>query len=69
MKTETTHATVEVVKAAPPLSVGGLTLFGYPLSEVVLVLTAIYTIWLIVEKTPRVLDAIINIIGRFNGRQ
>lgn len=69
MKTDTTHAAVEAAKAAPPLSVGGLTLFGFPLSEIVLVLTAIYTIWLILEKTPRVLDAIINIIGRFNGRK
>jgi hypothetical protein len=69
MKTETTHAAAEAMKAAPPLSVGGLTLFGYPLSEVVLVLTAIYTIWLIVEKTPKVIDAVVNIIGRLNGRK
>ena len=34
----------EAVKAAPPLTVGGLTMLGVSLSEWVLILTAIYTI-------------------------
>ena len=38
------NAVTEAVKAAPPLTVGGLTLWGVSLSEWVLILTAIYTI-------------------------
>ena len=38
------NAVTEAVKAAPPLTVGGLTMWGVGLSEWVLVLTAIYTI-------------------------
>lgn len=33
----------EAVKAAPPITVGGLTMWGVSLSEWVLILTAIYT--------------------------
>lgn len=68
MKLDSTHAATEAIKAAPPLSVGGLTFFGYPFSEFVLLLTAVYTIWLIVEKTPKVLDALGNIYRRLRGR-
>ena len=38
------NAVSEAVKAAPPLTVGGLTLWGVSLSEWVLILTAIYTL-------------------------
>lgn len=68
MKLDSTHAVTEAIKATPPLGVGGLTLFGFPLNEVVLLLTAVYTIWLIVEKTPKVLDALLNLCRRFRGR-
>lgn len=44
----------EAAKAAPSIGVGGLTLFGYPLNEVVLVLTGIYTIFLILDKLPTI---------------
>lgn len=37
-------AVTEAVKAAPPLTVGGLTMWGVSLSEWVLILTAIYTV-------------------------
>lgn len=47
MKSETLN---EVVRAAPPVSVGGLTLWGTPLSEWVLLLTIVYTVFLIVDK-------------------
>lgn len=40
----------DAVLASPPVGVGGLVVFGYPLNEVVLVLTAIYTVFLIVDK-------------------
>lgn len=33
-----------VAKLAPPLTVGGLTLFGIPLNEVVLALTGLYAV-------------------------
>ena len=47
--------TIEAAKAAPAIGVGGLTLFGYPLNEVVLVLTLIYTVFLLIDKLPSVL--------------
>ena len=36
------------VKSGPPIAVGGLVLFGIPLSQLVLILSAIYTTLLIV---------------------
>lgn len=45
---------IEAAKAAPVASVGGLTLFGYPLSDVVLVLTFIYTVFLLIDKSHTV---------------
>ena len=38
------NAVTEAVKAAPPITVGGLTMWGVSLSEWVLILTAIYTV-------------------------
>lgn len=38
------NVVTEAVKAAPPLTVGGLTMWGVSLSEWVLILTAIYTV-------------------------
>lgn len=46
----------EVLAAAPPLSVGTLTLLGVSLDQWVLVLTLIYTIFLIIDKAPAVLQ-------------
>ncbi len=36
----------ELVKATPPTSVGGLLVFGIPLSDAVLLLTGLYTAFL-----------------------
>ena len=38
------NAVTEAIKAAPPITVGGLTIWGVSLSEWVLILTAIYTV-------------------------
>jgi len=38
------NAVTEAVKAAPPITVGGLTLWGVGLADWVLMLTAIYTV-------------------------
>lgn len=38
------NAVTEAAKAAPPLTVGGLTLWGVGLADWVLMLTAIYTL-------------------------
>lgn len=43
----------QAAASAPPVAVTGLTLFGVPLSEVVLVLTAVYTIILIYTTVAR----------------
>jgi len=42
----------EAAKAAPPLTVGGITLLGFPLEQWVLVGTFIYTIFLLIDKAP-----------------
>lgn len=38
------NAVTEAIKAAPPITVGGLTMWGVSLSEWVLILTAVYTL-------------------------
>lgn len=45
----------DTVMAAPPVSVGALTMWGVPLSEWILLLTAVYTVFLIIDKLPAVL--------------
>jgi hypothetical protein len=42
----------EVIKDAPPVGVTGLYIFGIPINEAVLILTGIYTIFLIIDKLP-----------------
>ncbi len=49
-------SSIEALKAAPPLTVGGVTLLGYPLEQWVLVGTFIYTIFLLIDKTPVVIS-------------
>lgn len=49
MKIDATQAAA----SAPPVTITGLTLFGVPLSEVVLLLTALYTIILIYTTVAR----------------
>lgn len=43
---------VEAATAAPPVSVVGLTLWGFPLQEWVYVATLIYTLFLLIDKFP-----------------
>ncbi len=50
-----THTAAEVAKAAPPLTVTGMELLGFPLSDWVLVLTAVYTLCQIVAVLRRML--------------
>lgn len=45
-------ALAETLKAAPPVSVGGLTLFGVSLPELVHLVTLIWLLILIVGKLP-----------------
>ena len=53
MKTENI---AEAIKAVPPIGVGGLSLCGLQLSEWVVIMTLIYTLFLIVDKLPVVLE-------------
>lgn len=55
---------VEATKAAPPLSVTGLALAGIPLEEWVLLLTLLYTIFLLIDKFPVVLQRLVA-LGRW----
>lgn len=52
MKTGTTEA----LWASPPIATGGLVLFGVPLASWVIILTAVYTIFLIIDKLPTVIE-------------
>ena len=51
MKTETVS---EAIKAAPPVGVTGMSFWGIPLPDVLTILTIVYTIFLIVDKSPAV---------------
>lgn len=51
----------DVALAAPPVSIGTLTLCGIPLAQWVLILTAIYTIFLIIDKLPAVWRVFVSI--------
>lgn len=51
------QAAVELAKAAPPVAVTSMTFAGYPLSDWLLVLTAIYTVLQIVIAVRRFLTA------------
>lgn len=46
----------DAIMAAPPVGVGGLTLWGIHLNEWVLIGTLIYTVFLIVDKFPSVVQ-------------
>ena len=47
----------ELLKAAPPITVTGMTIFGFPVSDYVLLLTAIYTIFQICVLVKKFLAA------------
>ena len=47
----------ELLKAAPPLTITGMTIFGFPVSDYVLLLTAIYTIFQICVLVKKFLAA------------
>lgn len=49
----------EAMQAAPPITVGGFTLFGVPLNDVVLGVTLVYTLLLVVSKTPAAYEAVV----------
>lgn len=57
----------EAAKALPPVGVGGLTLAGLPLNEWVLILTIIYTLFLIVEKAPAVWARLVELFKKLRG--
>lgn len=53
----------EALTMAPPLGVTGFTLWGHPLAEWVYILTALYTIFLIVDKLPTVVERVRSFVG------
>lgn len=52
------HESTEALWATPPIATGGLVLFGVTLSNWVIILTLIYTVFLIVDKLPTVIERI-----------
>ena len=59
----------EPVLAAPPVGVAGLSLFGVGLSDWVLLLTLIYTIFLIIDKLPTVIARVVMAYRALRGRR
>ncbi len=49
---------IETLAATPPVATGGLILLGVSLANWVMVLTAIYTLFLIIDKLPTVMERI-----------
>lgn len=60
---------IEAAKAAPVASVGGLTLWGYPLNDVVLVLTLCYTVFLLIDKFPAVYGRFVQLWHFLRGKR
>jgi hypothetical protein len=44
----------DIAKAAPPMGVAGMKLFGVLLSDWIIILTVIYTLFLIIDKADAV---------------
>ena len=59
----------EVVRASPVAGVGGAHIFGLPLSEGVLILTAIYTVWLIIRIIPSALETWMSFLEKRRDRR
>jgi Phage holin T7 family, holin superfamily II len=53
----------EVVKASPAIGVAGMKLFGIVLADWVLILTIVWTLFLIIDKAPSVWDKLC-LLGR-----
>lgn len=53
MKLETIR---EAAQATPTVAVGGLTLLGYPLSDLTLIAGFLWTIFLLIDKFPTVVQ-------------
>ncbi len=49
---EVASALVDTAKAAPPVGVGGMTLFGHPPETWLVWATLIYTMFLLIDKLP-----------------
>lgn len=62
------EAFIEAVKAAPPASVAGLTLYGVALNDVVLVLTGMYTVFLIIDKIPTMFKRVAQLSAWIKGK-
>lgn len=59
--------TLEAVRALPPVGVGALTIMNIPLNEWVLILTLIYTIFLLIDKLPVVFERIKQFVSYLKG--
>ncbi len=57
----TAQTATEIGGALPPVAVGSLVLFGIPLQEWVLLLTAVYTIIMIIRTGPAALAVVADV--------
>lgn len=58
----------DAAQAAPPISVAGLALWGVPLSDWVLILTLIYTLFLLIDKAPVIWKRLMDFVDWLHGR-
>jgi hypothetical protein len=54
MKTSTSEALL----ASPTLATGGLVMFGVSLSNWVIIMTLVYTLFLIIDKVPVIIERV-----------
>jgi hypothetical protein len=58
----------EAISAAPPVSATGLTLLGYALSDWLLILTFVYTVFLLIDKFPVVVTRMESLVAWVKGK-
>lgn len=67
-KMQYNDTTVEALRATPIAGVGVMTLFGVPLSDLVLIGTAVYTLFLLIDKFPTVLRRLVQAYRWLKGK-
>lgn len=56
-----TKTLLEAAKVAPPPAIGTLTLMGYPLPEWVMLGSFLYTLFLLIDKFPVVIERFVSL--------
>ena len=57
----------EAVKAAPPVSLSGLSMWGVPIPEVLTILTIIYTLIMLINALPTLIKRVKQFVAWVKG--